>query len=1101
MPSYIEQLKAYLDGVTAPASSGLWNYSTGNRLPVDWLLATPTAVWGTPYRDFKMSVKGSYPDFELRTCTAADGPTQLCEVLPATVKAPGQEPAKLLVGHSEAMVEAVYDVMTSAETFVDVTLLSPPTGRFLAAMRNAVTFLSRKPEGQRPTVRVLYSNSPDILAAAVDLLTDLVRDVDRATPMNVYACVMSSAQRSWNHSKIIAADGARSLVGGHNLWAAHYLDVNPVFDVSMKLEGQAALHAHDYADFLWQYLLQSLPKSFWNAFNFNNVAAYVRDPATNRYAAQKGAKPAADVYTKIRSQLRPPATGNVAVLSVGRKGSVDTSRFLPDDQSYLDSHQEPGDAALVKLVSLAQSKIRISQHALTFLIARFTWNFELFMAMGRAVQRGVEVTITESNPGARASANPISEMALYDGDAPSSVNQYMLEVLTTYQNVSPQAAKELIRDRFHVTSFRYSSEEKYPIGPTPIPNHAKTLIVDDRVFYIGSQNLYTSGLNEFGYIVEDPTLAQAYCAAYWLPLWEQAKRTEDTTYSDELSKQMDGEALLFVLELRRNRRLAKTWNDTIEERKDKTSPEDLEETAVILNDILAKAGSNASSTHVLRVLKSPFFTTQRDDHTANDASRRFVKNLMSDKALLEAFVALVKGQSGSDADTDAAVTRFLGGKGYACNATQIAAAIDQLRGEMLAYWGGEYDGWLVTDNGTSYTNFTPHEHDDLRRRNVLAATVAGGAPAQAYEGPKLTVVDNITAKLDDDTLKGIKFQNGVLSWDAAAGNKTSGSVTLSQITQPGIDDPFTGYEAFGTLTWPDSGAAPNKGIVSYYARWNESVNVDNPDKPVSFPWPVGVILGLLGLVGVAAAGFFVARNRRARAQQEAYEVYKKTDGDIELQPILAEESTAREQASDAYRSGSITREEFDDEISEIDGREAAARSEWGSSLDDSRRALDRGGWVLGYRSPEAVRDVYDGMKSSLVDMIRRRGGAAREDLGGSALRTTRSQALASSVPELREEVQGVTVETKAADLGKLFARISKSTNAVNEYVTTTARARASGNAEWLETARRLDEERVTLAESANDARAKIDWLDKDSFPPEDEFRIPEERIDLPEFGE
>jgi hypothetical protein len=49
-------------------------------------------------------------------------------------------------------------------------------------------------------------------------------------------------------------------------------------------------------------------------------------------------------------------------------------------------------------------------------------------------------------------------------------------------------------------------------------------MVDDRTFYIGSDNMYPVNLQEYGYIVDDPKAAAELIAAYWTPLWEWSSR-------------------------------------------------------------------------------------------------------------------------------------------------------------------------------------------------------------------------------------------------------------------------------------------------------------------------------------------------------------------------------------------------------------------------------------------------------------------------------------------------------------------------------------------------------------------------------------------------
>ena len=57
---------------------------------------------------------------------------------------------------------------------------------------------------------------------------------------------------------------------------------------------------------------------------------------------------------------------------------------------------------------------------------------------------------------------------------------------------------------------------------TPFYNRAKLLDVDDEAFYIGSGNLYPSGLQELGFMVEDHTAGAQLKKAYLDPIWKNS---------------------------------------------------------------------------------------------------------------------------------------------------------------------------------------------------------------------------------------------------------------------------------------------------------------------------------------------------------------------------------------------------------------------------------------------------------------------------------------------------------------------------------------------------------------------------------------------------
>ena len=54
----------------------------------------------------------------------------------------------------------------------------------------------------------------------------------------------------------------------------------------------------------------------------------------------------------------------------------------------------------------------------------------------------------------------------------------------------------------HLAPLRFGPDASWPGGKT-FANHAKFWMVDGRVFYIGSDNMYPVNLQEFGYIVDD----------------------------------------------------------------------------------------------------------------------------------------------------------------------------------------------------------------------------------------------------------------------------------------------------------------------------------------------------------------------------------------------------------------------------------------------------------------------------------------------------------------------------------------------------------------------------------------------------------------------
>ena len=98
----------------------------------------------------------------------------------------------------------------------------------------------------------------------------------------------------------------------------------------------------------------------------------------------------------------------------------------------------------------------------------------------------------------------------------------------------PMSAEEivdLICDHAHIGHIRLKADEPtYMRGNNPggeVGNHAKILMVDDSIVYMGSDNAYGSGLAEFGLITDDVLRAGEFNDQYWKPLWEQTLGTSE----------------------------------------------------------------------------------------------------------------------------------------------------------------------------------------------------------------------------------------------------------------------------------------------------------------------------------------------------------------------------------------------------------------------------------------------------------------------------------------------------------------------------------------------------------------------------------------------
>jgi phosphatidylserine/phosphatidylglycerophosphate/cardiolipin synthase-like enzyme len=878
-----------------PQPNPLWNYSADNTLAAEWLRFTPTKVWGKTYDQFSQAVVDENGPLHLKTCTVPGpvaGTTELCSVMDASMTALDQTPDKLLIGHSDAIVDAMYDVARSAEVLLDVTSLSPPTGRFLDALNNAVLYLASKPVEKRPVVRILVSNPlpnlPPDRVYAEPLLRAVTKGLDPNEHMPVYVFVMSSYWSSWNHAKIVAADGVRAVVGGHNQWGTDYLGMNPAHDVSMRLTGTAARHSQDFANSMWaygQWYKDKVEPYLPSVVGSQAVLRAAWLPGADlKSTVTMGVLPAPDAYTSLTAKFAAgPGTGSVPVLAVGRAAMTANKNYLPHLNDYRTAYNEPSDDAIIKMVSLAKRTVRMSLQSLRLIggwVA--TFNYGLIDAIVAAMDRGVTFYVVISNPGAPSGGQKhwsgTDMMAPYDGDLPGIANGEIYQTLM--QDHLHDETVRLMAQHWHLAQFRYSADAVYPPNSNypdgePIGNHAKTVIVDDAVFIIGSQNMYSSNLNEFGYIVEDATAAAAYVTDYWTPLWNYSKVTDTTAVDPDMDTTEQVEATSFIADSQSNTMMRIEWNGLLAQYNATAIKETQLAIAAQMNELIGGSGYFTTSTKVIDGLKqaAPAPTLE---------ALRFVGNTLTDKGLMTGFNDVVMKSYPTVEAADTAINAFLVGKGYKCTVQEAFVAFASLRGDQIAYWQGVFTGWVVNDGGGSYANATAAsaQQEQPAQPHALQARAATETATPLPElGPVLKVSGN-TVTLDGVAIQKQTFKDMTLTWSSADGNSTSGSLQFGSVLRPTITDTFTGDEFFGTITFPVG--AVRHGVYSYYGRvTNKDVGADGSDEHKNYTLVLlATLLGVGLLVGVLLGYKWVSWRR----QQDLFDAVAQQAADRDLGP-------------------------------------------------------------------------------------------------------------------------------------------------------------------------------------------------------------------------
>jgi phosphatidylserine/phosphatidylglycerophosphate/cardiolipin synthase-like enzyme len=410
---------------------------------------------------------------------------------------------------AQNLLQGIEDLIGSATETVDIATLRPlPDGLFLNAIRRGLFKAAAK--NPHLVFRVLmgaYPPYPDLNAE----LGAWLKALAPPPQMTVYAAASLSNTPhssdwyiSWNHAKLIIADRQRAICGGHNCWTREYCDLDPVHDVSMEVEGPAVAPAQQFLNLLWA-----------------DVARNFRVFGVQRFSRMmRGGQIDPGALASITGMPRAAGGENV-VLAVGRLGHgvVHHPEDFETDASKYARHQA---------VRLATKSIKLSQQMLDNKHGRRYWDEELLQELARAIMRGVDVSIVITAEGSADGYNGIG----VEGTATK-----MRDVVADVSRKTGRELRAMLVERLHIAALHFYPLERVPpssdrwkwlmrSGARHVPrNHAKVYIIDEELFYVGSDNAYpTGGLQEYGYLTTywqtSPGAApEAPIKSYWDSLW------------------------------------------------------------------------------------------------------------------------------------------------------------------------------------------------------------------------------------------------------------------------------------------------------------------------------------------------------------------------------------------------------------------------------------------------------------------------------------------------------------------------------------------------------------------------------------------------------
>ncbi len=308
---------------------------------------------------------------------------------------------------------------------------------------------------------------------------------------------------TFNHAKIIVADRRAVITGGHNLWDASYLGSNPITDIDIVVNGDAAQDAQNFFHYLWNdTCLITKIKHYSGNYYYLYTKNHILKPCTRT--------------KKDKLVNESSATGNLPILSVAQLGTY----WIKKPNTFANQ----SNIAILAAFNNAHHIIRISQQDLVNTAANFIqyWPKKTLSVLAKfLIFKNGKVFIIISGKGAKG-----KDGISYSYSVP--LNEITKKIFTAakkeYKNkkTDQEIAKQLHRN-LHIKYIAILPNYKtWPDG-MPFGNHAKVWIIDNKAFYIGSHNMYPANLQEFGYIIFGKKITKKFITQYWNKVWRLAQ--------------------------------------------------------------------------------------------------------------------------------------------------------------------------------------------------------------------------------------------------------------------------------------------------------------------------------------------------------------------------------------------------------------------------------------------------------------------------------------------------------------------------------------------------------------------------------------------------
>ena len=363
---------------------------------------------------------------------------------------------------------------------------------------------------------------------------------------------VSNLPGSWTHAKLFSIDGITTIAGGQNFWNDYIprLGHIPPHDVSMRINGAASTAAHQFANTLWNYVAGQVSSGnlyikSWRlgAPTFGTDLPPTFDAGVYPPPIQPEAIPilavgnlgmwlpgeldtlkneAVSVLTNPKKQVSPKNTYEIVMNAYNGLLDFPFSTYAANSSK---ATQASTTARHLLLKEVAQNgHLRISQQKIadTDMVGTPVYNgkggvpwpgqfMDAIVSALKDKNATVDIIVSFRDSG---SYSPIGGYS--DDMGAVALRGVIVDLLGRALNNTEQA--NILANKLLTVKTTDITDQ-----PSNNANHAKIWIVDDKVFYVGSDNIYPAYLQEFGYVIGSIEKTQEFIQNYWIPMWELSK--------------------------------------------------------------------------------------------------------------------------------------------------------------------------------------------------------------------------------------------------------------------------------------------------------------------------------------------------------------------------------------------------------------------------------------------------------------------------------------------------------------------------------------------------------------------------------------------------